>query len=139
MTLTITQMIEAISDYSVSTDITSTRLAALQIVVAGDLSRMNPGFSGDDLTELEAYLILDKFETRNAEDNIESEKIKDHTWKFRASSSSSTWMDKALAKIATYNMNTGSYGCVERGDSVMPSMAADMIEIETYYDTSDEI
>lgn len=135
MTLTISQMIEAISDYSVSTDITSTRLTALQQVVAGDLSRMDPGFSGDDLTELEAYLVLDRFETRNSDDNIESEKIKDHTWKFRASSSSSSWMDKALFKISQYNQNVSSCGCVEHADSVMSSMAADMIEIEKYYDS----
>ncbi len=141
MSLTLNQIIPVVSDYSVGIegDISNEDLLIFKELVAGDLSRMNPGFSGDDLIELQAYLVLDRFETRKPGDNIESEKIKDHTWKLRVSTSSSSWMDKAFFKISTYNMNSGSYGCVERFDSEMPSMAADMIEIERYYDASDEI
>lgn len=135
MTLTLTEMIDAISDYSVFTDITSDLLSVLRQVIAGDLARMNPGFSGDDLTELEAYLVLDRFENRNPDDNIKSEKIKDHSWTFRDSTSSSCWLDKALHKISTYNNNTQFCGVVERCDSEMSSMAADMNEIERFYDS----
>lgn len=130
--LTITQIIEAVSEYTVSTDITANRLSVFQQLVAGDLSRLNPGFLGDDLTELEAYLVLDRFENRTPENNIESEKIKDHSWKFKTSSSSSAWMDKALLKIASYNQNYLNFEIVERSDSRIKSLASDLIRPEEF-------
>jgi len=137
MALTIEQIIPTISEYTVGLegDISTSELATLTEMVAGDLTRMNPGFSGNDLVELEAYLVLHKWEGKPSGDNIKSEKIKDHSWTFKDSSLADRWLEAAQRKISTYNQAGAEYGCVERVDSEMVSMAADMIEIERFYES----
>jgi hypothetical protein len=132
--LTHSQIISAVSVYTVGVggDITSDQLTILKSLVAGDLSRLNPGFIGDDLTELEVYLILDKFENKSGGNNIKSEKVKDYQVTYKDSASSSNWMDKALFKIASYSSTSITFESVERSDSRMKSFASDMIKPEEF-------
>ena len=112
--------------------ISSTLLSTLQSLVAGDLARLNPGFVGDDLVELETYLVLDRFENRTGSNNVKSEKIKDYQITYKDAASSSCWMDKALLKISTYRSSSLTFDIVERSDSRMKSMSSDMIRPEEW-------
>src|SRR5665647_3184961 len=126
-------LIELYSEYKVGSattdNITSTQLTLLESSTASQLSRLNPGLSGTELSVFKMYLILDVWETKSEDSEIASEQIGDHRWTFSKSKTSSRWMDKALSMIATYKPE---FGGVERSDSRMSSMATDQIRPEEY-------
>lgn len=133
LVLTIQQMITALSKYTVGPggDITSEELAVLREVVAGELSRLDPGFVANDRLRLEAYLILNAYESEDT--GIKQERIKDHTWTYTDTSSGSHWMDAALLFINSFrSQEMLDFGGVERCDAEMRSMASDRIKPETF-------
>jgi hypothetical protein len=134
MTITISQVISAVSTYTAGPggDISTELLTTLRALVAGDLARMNPGFAANDLTELEAYLVLDKFENREGNNNIKSEKVKDYQVTYKDTATSSSWMDKALFKIGSYSSTSITFESIERSDARMKSFASDMIKPEEF-------
>jgi hypothetical protein len=133
-------MISTLSGYTVGPggNISSETLATLKEIVAGELVRLNPGFTGNDLTRLEAYLVLNAFEGEDT--GIKQERIKDHSWIFKDGIPGTRWMFAAQQFIASYKSeDLVEFSGIERCDSEMVSMASDRIrpevfgEIETGY------
>lgn len=131
MILTLQQVFNAVTEYTAGPgcEISTDELAIYKEIVTDELNRLNPGFSGNALLRLEAYLIADLIECKDPDTEIQSEQIGDHRWTFAQSKTSSRWMDKALAMIPNYKPE---FGGVERSDSRMSSMATDQIRPEEY-------
>ena len=132
MSLTVAQAIEGLSDYTVGMegDITPSELLTLQALVAGDVLRMNPGYTGDDLVKFESYLVLDAKETKSGGGFVTTEKVKDNSYTVKPPSSSSHWMDKLLRMISDFQIFSNpatsfgnEYDGVERADIQMPEFS----------------
>lgn len=123
MTLTIAQAIQGLyQDYA---DLASADITLMQSIVAGDLTRINGGrFTGDDLTILEACLILDAWTNRPGTGPVTEEKTFETSYKAKIESSS-YYMDKALKMIQDYDekVNAGSFEVATRADSTMPELS----------------
>jgi hypothetical protein len=131
MTLTVAQAIQGLySDYA---DLETSDITLMQSIVAGDLETLNGGrFAGDDLTILEACLILDAWINRPGTGPVTEEKTFETSYKAKIESSS-YYMDKALKKIKDYDeRNTGSFEVATRADSAMPELSEH--EFEEYYE-----
>ena len=117
--------------------ISSDDLLTLQELVAGDLSRMNPGFEGADLIRLEAYLILDILSNTGGIGNIVEKKVNLVSWKVSRSTvkgSTSVWYDLAERMISEFGKTTMPAG-VSRADAYVNGL--DSTEIEQYGGPSD--
>lgn len=132
MTLTIAQAIQGLySDYA---DLGTSDITLMQSIVAGDLDTLNGDrFTGDDLTILEACLILDSWINRPGTGPVIEEKTFETSYKTKIASSS-YYMDKALKKIQDYDekVNAGSFEVATRADSEMPELSEH--EFEEYYE-----
>jgi hypothetical protein len=132
MTLTTAQAIQGLySDYA---DLTDTDITLQKAIVAGDLETLNGGrFTGDDLTILEACLILDVWINRPGTGPVTEEKIFETSYKTKVQSSS-YFMDKALKKIQDYDekVNAGYFEVATRADSEMTELSEH--EFEEYYE-----
>lgn len=126
--LTMKETVEAISDYLIGTgkDITDAQLITYQALVSTEVTRLNPGFTGDELTKFTAYFVLDLYGNKSGTIPI-MEKIRDNQYNLKAPLSSSFWKDQALGMIAQYQTNSNSYGNDEDGvnriDSDMPEFS----------------
>lgn len=132
MTLTTTQAIQGL--YSDYTDLTDTDITLQKAIIAGDLETLNGGrFTGDDLTILEACLILDIWINRPGTGPVTEEKTFETSYKAKIQSSS-YYMDLALRKIKDYDekANTGSFEVAVRADSEMPELSEH--EFKKYYE-----
>lgn len=132
MTLTVAQAIQGLySDYA---DLTTADITLMQSLVAGDLETLNGDrFAGDDLTILEACLILDSWINRPGTGPVTEEKTFEHSYKAKVQSSS-YYMDKALKKIQDYDekVNAGTLEVATRADSEMTELSEH--EFEEYYE-----
>lgn len=132
MTLTTSQAIQGLyQDYA---DLTDTDITLQKTIVAGDLERLNAGrFTGDELTVLEACLILDAWVNRPGTGPVFEEKTFDTSYKAKVQSSS-YYMDIVLRKIQDYDnkLSSGTLEVATRADSTMPELSE--LEFEDYYE-----
>jgi len=125
--LTLADVIETVSSYTVgySEDISLDQLDLLTSLTSALVTRMNPGFTGDELLLFQAYLILDRWENRTGKGQITEKTVKDTRWKVKTTTSTSTWMDLAKQMIADYkeNASVSVYPSgVARSDSLMKGL-----------------
>jgi hypothetical protein len=96
--MTLADTIELISKYKVgdtaTDDISNAQLALLEASTAARVTRLNPGFTSAELQLFTGYICLDAWESRNPE--IVEKTVKDVRWKVKSSSSTSSWLDKAM-------------------------------------------
>jgi hypothetical protein len=104
-------VIELISPYKVGNsetdDISKDQLTLLESVTASRVSRLNVGFTGDELLIFKGYIILDAWTTRDktgtmAGAQVLEETVKDSRWKVAPAATTSAWLDKALQMRAEY-------------------------------------
>lgn len=107
--MTLADVIETVSIYKVgdtATDnITNAQLTLLSALTSAQVTRLNPGFTGDELLLFQAYLILDRWENRSGKGQITEKTVKDTRWAVKGTSSTSAWMDLAKQMIADYKEN----------------------------------
>jgi hypothetical protein len=114
--------------------ISSEDLDILLGMLQPEIDRMNPGFTGSELSRFSALFVLDSLSTQSG--NIIEKQVNDTRWKVAPAKSSSQWMDKILLMIASFHSTTYSVipTGVARCDSLMTGF--DNTEITQYGDPS---
>jgi hypothetical protein len=104
--LALADVIETVSIYPVgdtATDkITNAQLTLLSALTSAQVTRLNPGFTGDELLLFQAYIILDRWENRSGKGQITEKTVKDTRWAVKGTSNTSVWMDLAKQMISDY-------------------------------------
>jgi hypothetical protein len=107
--MALADVIETVSSYKVgdtATDnITTTQLTLLSALTSAKVTRLNPGFAGDELLLFQAYIVLDTWENRSGKGQITEKTVKDTRWAVKTTSSTSVWMDLAKQMISEYKEN----------------------------------
>jgi hypothetical protein len=119
--------------------ITHEALAVLESLLDGDVTRMNPGFTGESLIRFKAYFVLHELETSPGNGQIIEKTVKDTRWKIAQSKTGSQWMDKIDLMIAEYNKKSvanTAFSRVTRSDAVMKSLQFDNTGSPQYGDPS---
>lgn len=140
--MTLADIIELISKYKVgdtaTDDITNAQLSLLESSTSARVTRLNPGFTSNELLLFTGYICLDAWESRSPE--IVEKTVKDTRWKVKSSSTTSQWMDKALQMraefISTNGLNIVPSG-VARCDSTMKGF--DNTEVKQWGDPSNAL
>ena len=139
--MTLADVIETFSEYSVGSeetdDISDAQLSILQAGTSDRVTRLNPGFIGNELSLFTAYIILDAWENRPGTGPITEKTVKDTRWKVKDPSNSSSWLDLAYRMIAEYKSTqntTLSVSGVARCDSKMKGL--DSTEVTQWGDLS---
>ena len=139
--MTLADVIETVSTYKVgdtTTDnISNAQLTLLTSLTSATVTRMNPGFTGDELLLFRAYIILDIWENRSGKGQITEKTVKDTRWAVKASSSTSVWMELAKTMIVEYKQEKSVTVCpsgVARCDSTMKGL--DSTEMQQWGDLS---
>jgi hypothetical protein len=101
MALSLSDVIKGIyQDYE---EIDADSLSILAELVSGEVERFNGGrFSGNDLMEVRACFVLDRWTNRAGSGAVTEEKVKDYSYKLKVSSSS-YYMDLANTKRDKYD------------------------------------
>lgn len=132
MTLTTAQAIQGMyEDYA---EITGADIAILEELVADDVTRLDPGFSGNSLIKFKACLMLNEWVNRPGTGPVTEEKIKDYSYKSKVERSS-YYMDKAhqmIADFAEKNRIDSSLEAAHRADSTMQELSEH--SFEEYYE-----
>lgn len=128
VTLTIQQAIQGMyDDYA---EITNADIAILEELVADDVTRLDPGFTGNSLIKFTACLMLNEWINRPGTGPVTEEKIKDYSYKSKVESSS-YYMDKALKMIADFvekHRTDSTFEAACRSDSAMPELSEHCFE-----------
>lgn len=139
--MTLADVIETVSTYTVgdsSTDkISNAQLTLLASLTSAQVTRLDPGFTGNELLLFQAYIILDKFENRTGKGQITEKTVKDTRWAIKENLSTSVWMDLAKQMISEYkeNRSVSLYPSgVSRCDSTMKGF--DSTEVTQWGDLS---
>lgn len=108
--MALADVIETVSTYKVgdtATDnISNTQLTLLSALTSAQVTRLNPGFTGDELLLFQAYIILDRWENRSGKGQITEKTVKDTRWAVKSTASTSVWMDLAKEMILGYKENS---------------------------------
>lgn len=108
--MALADVIETVSTYKVgdtATDnISNTQLTLLSALTSAQVTRLNPGFTRDELLLFQAYIILDRWENRSGKGQITEKTVKDTRWAVKSTSSTSVWMDLAKEMISGYKENS---------------------------------
>jgi len=128
MTLTIPQAIQGMyDDYA---EITDTDIAILEELVADDVTRLDPGFTGNSLVKFTACLMLDLWINRPGTGPVTEEKTKDYSYKSKVENSS-YYMDKALKMVSDFvekNRTDSTFEAAHRSDSAMSELSEHSFE-----------
>jgi hypothetical protein len=142
--MALADVIETVSSYKVgdtATDnITTTQLTLLSALTSAKVTRLNPGFAGDELLLFQAYIVLDTWENRSGKGQITEKTVKDTRWAVKTTSSTSVWMDLAKQMISEYKENQSIVlypSGVVRSDYDVKGF--DSTEITQYGDLSDSL
>ena len=123
MTLTVKQAIQGMyEDYE---EVTDADIAILEELVADDVTRLDPGFSGNSLIKFKACLMLDEWVNRPGTGPVTEEKIKDYSYKSKVENSS-YYMDKALKMVSDFvekNRTDSTFEAAHRSDSAMSELS----------------
>lgn len=108
MTLSITQVMHAISRFTVGPDgdVNSERLDILTILATNRLNTIigSRSFSADELTELTALIICDMLQNEHGKGTVTQEAVTDSSYQVNIKTSS-RWMDEVYTKCAEYDNN----------------------------------
>lgn len=139
--MALADVIETVSTYKVgdtATDnISNAQLTLLSALTSAQVTRLNPGFTGDELLLFQAYIILDRLENRSGKGQITEKTVKDIRWAVKSTSSTSVWMDLAKEMISQYKENNSITlypSGVARNDSLMKGL--DSTEVSQWGDLS---
>jgi hypothetical protein len=81
-------------------------LTTLESLLAGEITLLNPGYTGESLVTFKAYRILHELETSKGTGQITEKTVKDTRWKIAQSKSGSEWLDKFNMMVANYSSGT---------------------------------
>lgn len=140
--MALADVIETVSNYRVesgSTDnMTDAQLSLLTSLTSERVTRLNPGFTSNELDLFTAYIILDAWENRTPQ--VTDKTVKDTRWKVKGITSTSRWMDLALQMIVEYKnpQNSAvSVSGVARCDSLIQGL--DNTTVTQWGDYSDAL
>lgn len=113
MTLSITQVMHAISRFTVGPDgdVNSERLDILTVLATNRLNKIigSRSFSSDELTELTTLIICDMLQNEHGKGTVMQEAVADNSYRVNIKTSSQ-WMDEVYTKFAEYDNGNQTNG-----------------------------